>query len=188
MGMEKFDTKLLDKIAELADYFALVTVQRWAANIKRQKLIATTDLIRSLDQDTRADLAKLVVTMQFAFEEYGKYPDIKRKRWRAQPPIDDILAWVKKKGLSAFGADRNPYKRKIKTPERRYNEIAWGIARSYTARSRQDRPKPWMQSTFYKGLNALQTQLATGVADASIETMKATLLDRMKRRGGVQYY
>lgn len=185
--MEKFDEKLLDTIAELADYFALLTVQRWAANIKRQKLVATSDLIKSLDYDTRQDLSKLVVSMQFAFEGYGKYPDINRKRWQKQPAIADILAWVKKKGLSSF-EDRRPYKRKIKTPERRYNEIAWGIARAYTARNRKDTPKPWMQSTFYKGLNALQTQLATGVTDASIETMKETLLWRMKRQGFNKYH
>jgi hypothetical protein len=185
--MEAFDTKLIDTIQELAEYFSLLTVQRWAANLKRQKLVASRELINSLDQDTRADLSKLVVTMLFAYEEYGKYPDIKRKRWTKQPPVEEILAWVKKKGLSSFGQDPHPYKRRIKSAERRYNEIAWGIARSYTRRGRQDKPKPWLRSSFYKGLNALQTQLATGVADTSIESMKETLLWRMKRQGAKYY-
>ena len=180
--MQKVDESLIDTIAKLADYFALTTVQRWSANIKRQKLISTGELLRSLDQETRADLSRLIVTLQFAYAEQGKFHDIPRKRWRAQPPIEDLLAWVKKKGVDSFGPDPNPYKRIPKTEERRANEIAWGIARS-RIRRRNDRARPWQRATFVAGLNALYDELATGVADKSIEVMKETLLWRMKRSG-----
>jgi hypothetical protein len=179
--MEQFDTRLLDTIKEVADYFAIQTVQKWAATIKRKKIVNTRQLLSSLDQETSADLGRMVAVMQFSFEEYGRYLDIKKKHWTAQPPIEEILAWINRLGLGAFGADPYPNKQKAKTPERRKNEIAWGIARSIANRQRGPKAKPWFQSNLYKGLNALHEELIIGVQDRSIESMKEALTDRLKR-------
>lgn len=186
--MKEFDQSLIDTIQELADYFALQTVQTWASNIKRRKIINTKRLLNSLDYDTQKDLSKLVVVMQFAFEEYGRFADIKNVRWRDQPPIDEIKAWIEKKGLQAFMKDPNPNKKKPKTPERRKNEIAWGIARNRAKNKNRPKRKPWFQSTFYKSLNALYEEISIGVQDRSIEVMKETLLFRLKRGATTQTF
>ena len=71
--MEPFDQNLLNTIAKLADYFALTTVQKWAATIKRKKIVNTGQLLRSLNSDVTKDLGRLVVALDFAFEDYGRY-------------------------------------------------------------------------------------------------------------------
>jgi hypothetical protein len=182
--MEPFDQNLLNTIAKLADYFALTTVQKWTATIKRKKIVNTGQLLRSLNSDVTKDLGRLVVALDFAFEEYGRYIDIKNKRWRYLPPIDDLLLWVEKKGLSSFGADPNPNKKKPKSPERRINEIAWGIAKQRVKRRQaKDKAKPWFQSSFYRSLQALQDEINLGVQDRTIDQMKETLAWRLKRSG-----
>lgn len=178
----------MDTITELSEYFALETIQRWIATIKRQKLVNTKQLINSLDQETRADLGRLVAVISFAFEDYGRYHDIKNKRWQNQPPIEKLIAWIEKKGLDAFGADPKPNKKKPKTKERRINEIAWGIAMQRTQRNRKDKARPWFQSNFYKGLNALQEEISIGVQDRTIESMKEALTDRLKRGATGKYF
>lgn len=179
--MKEFDQGLIETIQELANYFALEMVQKWAVNIRKRKIVNTRQLLNSLDQETSADLSRLVVVMQFAFEEYGRYADIKNLRWREQPPIDEIKAWIEKKGLQAFIKDPNPNKKKPKTDQRRKNEIAWGIARSRAKNKTRSKTKPWFQSTFYKSLNALYEEIALGVQDRTIDTMRETLLWRLKR-------
>lgn len=178
--MQEFDAKLLDTLEQLANHFALKTVQKWASNIQRRKIVNTRQLLQSLNQDTRKDVGRLVLSMQFAFEEHGRMIDIKNKHWNKQPDIDKIIAWVEKKGLSSFGTDPRPNKKKPKSDERRKNEIAWGIAKQYTRVRSGQKAKPWMQSSFYKGLNLLYEEIFAGVADRSIEAMKESLTQRLK--------
>jgi len=187
-AMQEFDAKLLDTIEQVADYFAERTVQEWIQNIKKKKIVNTRQLLNSLDSDTRADLGRMVTVMQFSFEEYGRYLDIKKKRWTEQPPVGKILEWVEKKGLASFGPDPYPNKTKPKTPERRKNEIAWGIARSIAIKRTGPKRKPWFQSTLYKSLNVLYEELSLGVQDRTVEDMKAALTDRLKRGSSIKVF
>lgn len=184
----KFDAKVLDTISEVADYFAIQTVQKWSTTIKRKRITNTRQLLNSLDQETQADLGRMVTVMKFAFEDYGRHLDMKKKRWTEQPPISEILAWVEKKGLNSFGADPNPYHRKAKTPERRKNEIAWGIARKIAITRQGPKAKPWFQSTLYKSLNALYEELSLGVQDRTVEEMKETLAYRLKKGSSIKVF
>lgn len=186
--MEQFDAKVLDTIEQVADYFATQTVQKWVKNIQRQKLMNTKQLLNSLDQETKKDLGRMVVVMMFAFEDYGRQLDIKNKYWRSQPPVEKIMEWVEKKGLASFGADPYPNKIKPKTPERRKNQIAWGIARKIAISKRGPKRTPWFQSTLYKGLNAFYEELSMGVADRSVEEMKEALSWRLKRGSTIKVF
>jgi hypothetical protein len=184
--MEKFDETLITTIARLANYFALEVVQQWAANIRRKKITNTGELLRSLDQEVRPDLSRLVVAIDLAFEEYGRFQEIKNKRWRYQPPIDDLYQWVISRGIGSFGRDPRPNKRKPKTPERRANEIAWGIARQRLKR-KKDKVRPWMRGSFQRSLTALQDELNLGIKDRALEQMIETLAWRMKRSGAGKF-
>lgn len=178
--MQEFDQELLKTIEGVANIFAVETVQKLIRGIKRRKLTNTKQLINSLDAETRSDLGRIAHSIAFAFEEYGRYHDMKSNRWTTMPPIEKILDWVEKKGLSAFGPDPHPYRIKQKPDERRKNEIAWGIARN-KLEPRSHKKRPWFQSTFYKSLNALQEELILGIGDRTLEQMKSALLDRLKR-------
>ena len=175
----ELDKKLLDALEEISSFWALETVQRLIANIKRRKLVNTKTLLNSIDQQTKADLSRAVVSISFGFEDYGRYLDMKKNIFSKQPPIDEILDWIKEKGLQNFGPDPNPNKIIPKTTQRRMNEIAWGISRKKRRNIRQKR-RPWFQSSFYKSLQALQDQLLLGVADQSLEEVKSMLLLRLK--------
>lgn len=181
--MQEFDKQLLDTIEEIANHFAIETVQTLISNLRKKKLVTSRDLINSLTVESRSDLAKIAHSMAFAFEEYGRYHDMKSNRWTAMPPIDKIKEWVLDKGLNAFGADPNPYKKKQKSKERRLNEIAWGVARNKLLKKNSFKKRLWFQSPFYKALAQLELELSLGIMDRSLEEMKAALLYRLKEKG-----
>ena len=183
----QFDEQAIEVLERAGEYFALETVGAFARSLRRQKLINTKQLLQSLGSQNRTDLARVVHSISFAFEQYGRYLDMKNKRWSTPPPIEKILDWVKNIGIEGFGADPRPNKFKPKTPERRMNEIAWGVAISM-ARRRTDKGRPWFSKNFYKSLNALQEELLLGIGDRTIEQMQETLLWRMKRGATGKYF
>lgn len=171
----------MEVIERAGEYFAIETVNIFAANIRKQKIVNTRQLLNSLSSENKTDLARVVHSISFAYVEYGKYLDMKGKRWKKMPPIEVLIDWIASKGIREFGPDPKPNKTKPKTSERRMNEIAWGIAKQMTKKKNPMKAKPWFNSSFYRALNALQEELALGVADRSFETMKETLLWRLKR-------
>ncbi len=175
----EFNEEFFRKIQILAVAFSSQTVRDWAINIRQKKIISTRELLDSLDEETKTDLGQLVATIAFAFEEHGRYQEMKSPRWGANPPIDKLLLWIEKKGLLYFGADPKPYKKGKKSAERRKNEIAWGIAKNRLA-GKRPKAKPWFQSQFYKNVAALREELIVTTADTSIDYMKAALLLRLK--------
>ncbi|MEL6835249.1 MAG: hypothetical protein AAFP77_19775 [Bacteroidota bacterium] len=187
-AMEAFDKRLLEVIEAQAETYSLFMLQRWAKNIKRLKAVNTKQLLNSLNSATRKDLTNLVVTIQFAFEEHGRFIDMRRKKWEHQPPIDSILTWIEERGLAAFGPDPKPYKRKVKTDQQRMNEIAWGIGRQHLRSDHKPKPKPWFQSTFYKSLNALYEELVFGIADIPVEQIRENLTHRLQRGATNKYF
>lgn len=181
--MANLDQKLLQTFEEIARLYEIDTVERLIKSAKRKKLVNTKQLLDSLDSETRSDLARISTSIHFAFEEHGRYLDMKKIFYDSQPPVEKILEWVKSRGLAFFGEDPNRYKNKLKTDERRMNEIAWGIARKRAKQKRFQQNRRWFQSNFYKSLNALQEELLLGVADRSIEEIKESLTYRLKRGG-----
>lgn len=186
--MEKFNEQLLGILERAGEYFAVEAVSIFTANIRKQKILNTRQLLDSLSSENKTDLSRVVHSISFAFIEYGKFLDIKGKKWNKMPPIEYLLEWVKSKGLVAFGPDPKPNKKKPKTSEKRMNEIAWGIAKQMTMKKDPIKAKPWFNNSFYRALNALQEEIAIGVADRSFETMKETLLWRLKKGATGNYF
>lgn len=152
--------------------------------LRRRKLLNTGSLINSLSTEGRTDLARLVHSVSFAFEEYGRQQEIKGKRWRNFPNIDNLKAWVEKKrqvSPTYFGQDPRPNKKAPKTEERIVNEIAWAIGYKMRFQPRKDRGKAWFLKTFYRDLQSLKEQLIVSVGDQTLEQMKEELLARLQR-------
>lgn len=170
------DQAFMDTLEKIARAWQLPVVQQFVSNAKAKKLTSTQKLINSLSSETSANLSSALVSISFAFEEYGRYHDMKRLRWSALPPIDDIIKWVKEKGINNF---KDPNPSPTKTSERRLNEIAWGIAKKRKANPKW-KSRPWFQSSFYKSLNALKEELLLGVSERTIEGIKDSLNSRLK--------
>ena len=171
--MEK---EFIDTLEKIGKAWQLPVVQQFVSNIKKKKLISSSKLLNSLDSSTTANISSSLVLISFAFEEYGRYQDMKKRKWGSAPPIEEIIDWVKKEGINKF---KDPNPRPGKTTERRLNEIAWGISKSKKWRQGV-KGKPWFQSTFYKQLQALQEELLLGAADRTIEHIKDSLTSRLK--------
>jgi len=176
----KFDKVTLEALEQVAEVFGMETLRMLIGRINKEGLVNTRGLIHSLGYDTRNDLSKVVFSMRWAFEEYGRFQDLKKHTYTAQPPIDEIVAWVEKKGLAAFGEDPRPYKNKVKSDARRMNEIAWGFARKTASNPRYRKRTKWFNDVFYRNLSALQEELLLATGDVAIEQMKQSLLNRLK--------
>lgn len=175
----KFDRDTLNAIEHVAETFGMETLRMLISSISREGLVNTRGLIRSMAYDIRTDLARVVHSISFAFEEYGRFQDLRKQKYDAQPPIDKILDWVEKKGVNAFGPDPYPNKKKPKSDTRRMNEIAWGLARKLEFDPRYRKQRKWFNSVFYKNIAALQEELILATGDVAIEEMKKSLLKRL---------
>lgn len=175
--------ELLEAIEEAAIIFQRETVANMVQMLRKKKLNNTSTLINSLDTEGKTDLGRLVHSISFAFEEYGRYQDMKGKRWRDFPNIDNLKAWVEKKRSTTpgyFGKDPRPNKKKPKTEERIVNEIAWAIGYKMRFQPKKDNGKAWFLKAFYRDLQSLKEQLIVSVGDHTLEQMKAELLARLK--------
>ena len=128
--MAQLNNDLLDMLENVSKAWSLPLTQKLIENVRRKKLTTTKQLLNSLDSKTYKDVGKAVIGINFVFENYGRFWDMRRNIWHEQPPVDELIAWVEKKGVRSFGPDPRPYKKKDKPDHRRANEIAWGIARS----------------------------------------------------------
>jgi len=180
--MAQIDQQFVKMMDGIAKAWGLELLQKMIANVQRQKLTTTKQLLSSLSQETRSQFEQAITTIAFGFEEYGRYFDMKSNRWSKQPPIEDIIKWVTERGVGSFGADPSPNKIKAKSTQRRINEIAWGISRK-RLRNHKWKQRPWFQSTFYKAINALQEELLLGFQDRTIEAIKESLSGRLQRGG-----
>ena len=177
--MAELNAQFVKVVEDIAREWGLVTLTELQRVVKRKKLVNTGQLLQSLDESTRTDLGKVLTAIDFAYKDYGRYLDMKSNFYSSQPPVDAILEWVRKKGVGFFGADPHPYKRKVKTTQRRMNEIAWGIARS-RAVGKRTRQRPWLQTPFWASVADLQEQLLIAGSDFAIEQMSKTLSERLK--------
>lgn len=178
--MATINQKFLDTLHQISQEWGLKAVTRLSENAKRKKLKNTGQLIQSIDEYTRSELAAMLTVISIQFQEYGRFHDMKRNYYEGTANIDNILEWVKQKGISSFGADPRPNKKKPKTITRRQNEIAWGIGRN---RNQKRKKKAWFQSSFFGMLNALQEELLLGIADRTVEEIKESITSRLGRGG-----
>lgn len=136
--------------------------------IRKRKLIASNELIDSLKaQIAQTTSAQITQTWQFA--GHGRYKDMKNLKFINQPPFNEILDWVRRKGISKFRyvpgyKDANPTSIKAAVAQRR---IAFGIAKGIKEKN-QHRAKRWYTKNFYEQLGDLTNQLLDAMTEDSI--------------------
>lgn len=128
----------------------------------KRKISNTGQLINSIaatviNGDTQS-FGKLLLY----FEHYGRFPDIKVLDYSTTtgPPVEELVNWVKKRGVSNFKRIPGYKNKKNKlTEDQTAKRIAWGI--SFHRRSAQfkHKRKIWFNKPFMQSYNELQSSI-----------------------------
>lgn len=159
-----------DQIRQMLDLaaarFAGDVSQKMLAAVAAADLSATDRLKQSIHNDAIQATADLKAQVLTEFADYGRIQDMRNPLWKKLPPIEQIEAWVKARGLGAFeyvpGYARGTFPL---SQARAINRIAWGIARSRQTGLARQRTRAWFNKTFYKSLNPLLDDLARRYTD-----------------------
>ena len=172
MTIEEFLKKELEA-------WAVQFIQDRRAFLRRRKIRASGELDRSLETEVLGQAQREAVELLLAFEEHGRYIDMRRM----QPPAGGgdyiflLQQWIKKRGFEKEFIEKYMRRRKLrKVPRDVLNRIAWGIAvkRSngrYRRRRWYNKPK----SARITGLfNQVAANLPEIVADNITDQFKAS--------------
>jgi hypothetical protein len=126
-------TKYGGDIDAMVRDWAQRTANTLKSNLAKKNINMTGELLESMSWRIEESESPAIV---ISFAQHGKFLDLKQATWSKSPPYDAILAWVKKKPLSAWAyVPGYEYKSMDGIPpgmseESAQNRIAWGIMRS----------------------------------------------------------
>lgn len=142
-----------------------------ATAARKKKLELTKDLINSINTQvikTGADNAE----MQLAFEDYGRYQDMKGLSFDHQPPIQAITDWVEKTGIEKFKKIPGYLKSRPSDPKKAAIRVAWAIAKNRTSGNYKKRNRAWFSKTFYSTINGLIEKLLDALTEEQIQQLQ----------------
>ncbi|GAB2954854.1 hypothetical protein GCM10027048_20510 [Hymenobacter coalescens] len=154
--------QILDE--ELAGYKKLV-LEMLADQLRAKGLVLTEDLLQSLQGETTAASERFVADMAVSFNEYGRMKEMKRLNYTKGAPVEQIEAFVRKRGLARF--ERVPGYKPGQFPlsqDVAINRIAWGLSRARLRDAGKHKPKGWYAKTFYRSLNRFIDAVTTRYA------------------------
>ena len=129
-----------------------------------------TSFRRDIVRASTNDLARVL----FEFEGYLRLQDMRKLKWSKQPPFQEILQYVKDKGVNKF---INGFSRKHKIPTsnvRLMNQIAWGIVKSKQKTSKRKRIK-WYNKSKERDIHSLYGRLLAAIRENQMDSIKKTL-------------
>lgn len=139
------------------------------ASLAKRNLDFTGDLKDSLQQDITEARGDVAAGLQLYFESYGRVQDIRSVTYRKYPPIDAMLAYVRKVGVEKFkyvpgypvgvipvGHSKGKYGNGNRIAE---NRIAWGLARSFGDNKNKQGNRKWYAKTVWGSLDDLIEKL-----------------------------
>lgn len=160
---ERYDLALEEILAAWVEY-AIRSLQE---NLKKKKMLVTEDLERSL----KMRMSRVVDGTGFAqldLNIYGRFRDMKPRKYSGPANFDAILEWVKKIGIDKFkyvpGYDESKRKvNRVPTTNLAMNRIAWGVAWGRYVKFKSRR-KQWLNKLFY---GPLQNQLIESIMEVT---------------------
>jgi hypothetical protein len=160
------DEHVLSQISaeELARYRSVV-LQTLAANLRKKKLIVSGHTLNSLAAEVYEE-ADALAGLAVEFEPSGRYQEMGRLDFNGLPPLDPILAWVKKKGMAKFSHVPGYERTMPADRERGMVRIAEGIRRGIAKRNTKKAVK-WWSRDFYKGINGVVSRIVTRYAEVA---------------------
>jgi hypothetical protein len=157
--------------------FSAEFISRRKAFLAQRKINASGSLTDSLEAELNRQAKKEAIELLLAFEEHGRFIDMKR----LSPPtvwgesyINALEAWLEKSGLSQKFINEFMKKRKLRTiPKNVLNQIAWGIAkkRGYG----KTRRRPWYNKSKTAAISDLFNKVASQIPIIAAEAVKSGL-------------
>lgn len=165
---ERLEAWLQEQLGDWAANTRLILTER----LRKQKVVLTEDLIRSIEYQVVKASEEKVNSVRLAFEDYGRHKDMRNLFYTQQPPVDVMEQFVRKVGLGKFKYVPG-YKSMSSVPSESVavRRIAWGIARG-RLKNYKHKPKKWFAKTFYGQINVLIDTLLEGYQEGAIENIK----------------
>lgn len=145
----------------LADYAGYVE-GKLQASLAEKKVIASSDLLNSLQTEiitgSATELAKLVI----GFEPYGRLQEMKELNYDSkQAPVDDIAEWIKTKGINSFRLTKR-YKQVLRRrgQDAATQDLAWAMVYRKKNPIKKKRRKRWFNTIFFGTISTLRGKLA----------------------------
>jgi hypothetical protein len=156
-------------------------MQAWAtefianrvAFLRKRKAESSGNLINSLDAEMNAQARAEAVEVLIFFSDHGRYLDMKRLNSAegGAEYIQDIVDWIKKKGLEGKFTDNYMSKRGLtKVPEKALVYIAWGISRKRS--NGKNRRKAWWNKAKTGAINDLFNRVVGAIPEKITEQIK----------------
>ena len=168
-------SQLLENIEQVSEEWAREFLQERIAFLRKRKIEASGELIRSFDyQLTRQAMAE-TVTILFAFREHGRIIDIRRPNLArgGDEYVQELVEWIKDRGLQRKMIGRYVRKYGYKQPPNDVlNRIAWGIVRK---RSKKPRRRQWWNKPKSRAISELYNRLAESMLNEIPDQFKETL-------------
>ena len=169
------DKDLLDDVMEeLMNEWVMLAKQSLIKRLKRKKLDASGELIRSFESSVRKE-AFGRVALEFGFEDHGRIRDMKNVRYRKkQPPSKQIEKWIDHIGLQNFKyipGYKNTKKPMLSIPSAK-SRLAYGIARSKRLKEVKQKARTWYNKNFWSLISELETKLLESISPNLLQDLK----------------
>ncbi|MEO7176995.1 MAG: hypothetical protein ABIV51_13830 [Saprospiraceae bacterium] len=149
-------------------------VQNRIRDARAAGLVDTQELLNSFASTAVNQAAESLIFIGFAFQEYGRYFDMKKVKYLGLLPLDEIQAWVIRKGVERFKTTKSrTYKGADK--EKIANQIAWGISKSRSTGKSKLKRKPWYNTSKSRDINRLIIDLIAHSGDFMTDSIKTEL-------------
>lgn len=121
-----------DFIAQELQQLAKKFIRERVAALQGRKIVASGELKDSLQYEVTRQARAEAVEMLLAFEEHGRFVDMKRLKPPTNfgsPYINLLEEWIRSRGWEQRFINKFMATRKLRTiPKNVLNQIAWGIA------------------------------------------------------------
>jgi hypothetical protein len=152
-------------------------IQRRKAYLRSRRIKASGDLINSLEGEVTRQAIGDAVELVLAFEEHGRYIDMRRLNVPAGGPdyIKALEEWIQEKGLLQKFTDRYMRRRGLRrVPPRILNQLAWGIAIKRKKRKRFRR-KAWYNKSRTAAVEDLFNRVVANLPDLATDEIKDSM-------------
>jgi len=160
-----------DQMEAIAHDWAVHIVGKFMKQINQKKISLTKELLESFQYNVRPN-GEGYVTVNISYSAHGKYLDMKNLYYHKMPPVDELEAWVVKRGLENFQYVPGYTSGWLPSSGSNANarRIAWGIAAKIKATGvvnqygKWGRSKQWRAPELRKGIKYLNHLLAEELA------------------------
>ena len=161
MVTDEIKTFIAKELQEMAEFY----IKQRISSLQGRKINATNELAQSLDYKVVYEAKVEVISMLLAFEEHGRYVDMKRLKPPTEYGAEYITAieeWIKARGWEDRFIRKFVAQRKLReVPKDVLNQIAWGIAAKRG--SGKYRRRKWYNSSKTAMIYQLFNDIAAGL-------------------------